>query len=244
MTNFSTVNLVDNGIHIDIEGTTVGTIDIPSSYVPHTFAPILGMHLLLTGEKLKNGMLVVLEDNHARANPNQLSPEYPDRKNGFVPSEYDRARVEETARWALVTDLKLLSNGPDSQLVKFTAIYADGTMRDRAYDTSYKWAVLKEFNMRPACPNCGSVHEGEPDGSPSPLFGSVIGRIAEEFLADVLKSFEEDEDAHPDHEARQPGESEEEYLERRRDEEEKRGEYERNEAFAYIRSFLSGRPRQ
>lgn len=251
MTSVSTVNLIDNGIYIDIDGNTIGTIDIPSDFVPHTFAPILGTHLMLTGDKLKNGMIVVLADNVIRENPNRISPENPDRKLGFVPSEYDRAGVEETARWALVTDVKIVSNGPDSRLLRFTAIYSDGTMCDRKYDVSYKWAVLKEFNMRPACPNCGSVHEEQPASSSLPdfltaAFDVILGNLTGSFLDQIITGLEdeEDEDAHPDNEARQPGESDDEYFERRRDEEERRNEYDADEALKLLREKLTGRPRQ
>lgn len=158
MTNTGIIDLFSNGIDIEIQGRRMGQVKIPSDFVPHTFAPLLGEHLFIAGDMLENGMIVVLGDNSVRGNPNQLSPEYPDRKHGFVPSEYDRARIEETARWALVTDLKITKNGPDSQLVTFTAIYSDGTMRDRKYNTRYKWAVLSKFEVLPVCPVCNVVH--------------------------------------------------------------------------------------
>lgn len=253
--NTGTIDLIGNDIDVEIDDIRVANIDIPSDYVAHTFAPILGTHLFLTGDKLKNGMIVVLGDRSSRENPNILSPENPDRKRGFVPSEYDRARVEETSRWALVTDLKIVSNGPDSQLSKFTAIYSDGTMRDRTYNTSYKWVVLKEFNAGILCPNCGEIHRTDEDvqavpGLPDFLNSALdifIGRVTGGLLGGLIADLQddEDEDAHPENnEERRPDETEDEYFERRRDEEEKRGEYEQTEALRLLRERLMGRPQQ
>ena len=253
--NTGTIDLLGNNIDLEIDGVRVANIDVPSDYVAHTFAPILGTHHLLTGDKLKNGMIVVLGDRSSRENPNVLSPENPDRARGFVPSEYDRARVEETSRWALVTDLKIVSNGPDSRISKFTAIYSDGTMRDRTYNVSYKWAVLKDFDAGVLCPNCGEVHRTDEgvvsSASEFPEFLSaaldmVLGGLTGNFLDRIIAGLneEEDEDAHPDTEARQPGESDDEYFERRRDEEERRNEYDADEALKLLREKLTGRPRQ
>lgn len=170
MDNFGIVDLRSNGIDIEILGLTVAEIKIPSDYVPYTFAPILGMHRLITGDQLANGMIVVIADRAVRANPNVLSPEHPDRKKGFVPSEYDRARVEESARWALVTDLR-----QDGALISFTAIYSDGTMRDRRYDKSYKWAALEKNEVRFVCEICGEAHSStEEDAAKIPSEDAVL----------------------------------------------------------------------
>lgn len=156
MANVKTINLIDNGIYIEIDGDTVGTIDIPSDYVPRSFAPVLGTHLLLTGDKLKEGMIVLLEDNIFRREP---------PKGGEEISSWEQGKLDEGSRWAVVTDLRVNRNGVDSSIVKFTAIYADGTMRERTYNISYKWSVLREFKIVPACPNCGSVHPNESNES-------------------------------------------------------------------------------
>lgn len=154
MTNTGIVDLHSNNVNLELGGIKIGMIKIPSDYVPYTFAPILGVHDLIAGDHLMEGMIVVVEDNVFRRNPNVLSPEYPDRARGFVPSEYDRASVEEQSRWALVTDLD-----KSREIIKFTAIYSDGTMRSRSYNKSIKWAVLQEFEMLPVCPNCGVTHQ-------------------------------------------------------------------------------------
>ena len=271
MTNARFVDLYNSGIHIEVAGYTVGEIKIPSDYVPLTFAPILGQHQFLTGDKLENGMIVVIDGGLMRANPNSLSPEYPDRKNGYVPSEYDRARVEETARWAVVTDLNL-----ERDLVEFTAIYSDGTMRDRRYAKSYKWAVLSDFEFIPICPFCKVVHEDvqtvseDPEGQPfydlmdaaADLAGSFLfpeGKTKEERITAVknmlsgtvadlkeeLNSIftEQDLDDSEAEEGIRDGETPDEYADRLRDEAEIANEYDANEALAALREKLTGVPR-
>ena len=192
MTNTGILHLHTNGIHIELGGQVISQIKIPSDFVAYTFAPILGTHLLLRGDLLQNGMVVVLEDHMMRGNPNDLSPESDKRQHGYTPSEYDRRKIEEGARWALVTDVQVKSNGSDSQIVKFTAIYSDGTMRDRTYNVDYKWAVLTSVEALPLC-SCGKDHSEEEDSDvdidqmtrdvTSQLFGEEMD--FEEFLSKV-----------------------------------------------------------
>ena len=244
MTNLGIVDLAGNDVHLEIAGLRALQVKIPSDFVPYSFAPILGQHHLTTGDKLQNGMIVVVEDRNFRENPERLSPEYPARKDGFVPSEYDRARVAETARWALVTDLKYRPNGPKSEIVSFTAIYADGTMRSRSCDISIKWAVLVESEVMfedERCSLCGEVHSSgdETTGmSDVPPVMDILGRIAENFLQ-AFKELEGENDADEVPES-EPLEDEtpEEYADRLRDEAEARNEYSQDEV-AKLRNKLS-----
>lgn len=219
MTNFGIIDLYSNGINIEIDGITVGEIKIPSDFVPLGFAPILGTHELLTGDKLVNGMMVVVD--FMRGNPTTISPENPDRKDGYIPNEYDRARIMETARWALVTDLEI-----HGEIVKFTAIYSDGTMRDRSYNKSIKWAVLKEFEITSAfCDRCGLRHDkSNPDAAENnetvdDIFGGLletIGTIL--FGAPMPKAPLSGEDAEIPADGQLPGESFDDFVDRMRDE--------------------------
>lgn len=190
MTNTGILHLHTNGIHIELGGRAISQIKIPSDFVAYTFAPILGTHLLLTGDMLVNGMVVVLEDHMMRGNPNDLSPESDKRQHGYTPSEYDRRKIEEGARWALVTDVRVKSNGSDSQIVKFTAIYSDGTMRDRTYNVDYKWAVLTSVEALPLC-SCGRDHSEEEDIDIDQMTRDVTSQLFdeemdfEEFLSKV-----------------------------------------------------------
>lgn len=174
MTNFGILDLQANNINIELGGVTIGKIKVPSDYVPRSFAPVLGTHHLITGDKLTNGLIVLLEDTLVRRDVSS------DLSNL---SEYELDRLNETARWALVTDLKVRDRGPDGPLVSFTAIYADGTMRDRTYAGSYKWAVLKEFQMLPVCDSCGEVHE--PEGT-TPDLETMTRRVTSELLGEQM----------------------------------------------------------
>lgn len=277
VTNFGILDLHANKINIELGGVTIGKIKIPSDYVPKDFAPVLGTHYLVTGDKLLNGLIVLLEDSMMRPDPE-------------TSSDYERRRVEENSRWALVTDLRIIQRDSQSgPLVKFTAIYADGTMRDRTYAASYKWSVLKEFDMLPVCENCGTTHELEEElpgieemtrRVSSELFGEEMSfnefsnRLADDpnFLDDVLLktldkigesifgSIPEDEQPNSDNAAeipadrpQLPNETDDEYADRLRDEDEIAGEYEASErakirqrqlddeALATLREKLTGR---
>jgi hypothetical protein len=173
----STVELFNNGVIVDHPvhpDVAVGTIEIPSDLVPITFAPILGQHHMLKGSELQNGMVVLVEG--MRGNPSSLSPEYPDRKNGYVPSEYDRQRIEETARWCMVTDLEIRG-----ELSIFTGVYSDGTMRRRTYNAEgYSWAVIVESPVTWVHKTCGQTIGDHESGSDIPFPG------AEAALTDLL----------------------------------------------------------
>lgn len=182
MNTFDIVELHSNGIHIEILGRTIKEVKIPSGHVPITFAPILGEHFLFSGEKLREGMVVLVEQRF-RENPEILSPEYEARSRGFVPSEYDRARVEESSRWAMVMDPKVRGD-----ILSFTAVYSDGTMRARSYNTSIKWATIRiqEFT---------TLSEGINDCEDCQVVGSRKNEdsFEEEFIKnflDILKNFE------------------------------------------------------
>lgn len=226
MTGTNVIDLQAHGIHVELGGVVFGKIAIPYDYVPYTFAPILGQHRLLTGDLLQNGMIVVVEDKLFRRNPDVLSPDYSDRKNGFVPSSYDRAQVEEQSRWALVTDLQ-----NEGSIIRFTAIYSDGTMRSRQYNKSIKWAVLNQFDMLPVCPDCGNAHKATAE-APSFMedFLKGLDEALEAFFPGILKEIqklEDEENAYED--SPRPDETLEEYADRKRDEAEASGEYNRDE---------------
>lgn len=153
------VDLHANDIHVEIAGRQLAQIKIPSGYVSYSFMPTIENQVILTGEKLMDGYVVLVESTTFRANPDVLSPEYSGRKDGFRPSEYDRRRVAETARWAVVTDSRIAEN----DILHFTAVYADGTTASRSYHKSIEWAVLREVEAKPVC-ECGEVHEENETG--------------------------------------------------------------------------------
>ena len=140
------VDLRANDIYVEIAGRQLAQIKIPSGYVPYSFMPTIEDHVILTGDKLVDGQIVLLEQTTLRANPEVLSPEYPSRKDGFRPSEYDRRWVQETARWAVVTDSRI----EEDDILHFTAVYADGTAATRTYHESIEWIVLREVEANEA----------------------------------------------------------------------------------------------
>lgn len=153
------VDLRANDIHVEIAGREMAQIKIPSGHVSYSFMSTIEDHVILTGDKLVDGEIVLVEQTNFRANPEVLSPEYSARKDGFRPSEYDRRRVQETARWCLVTDSRIDEN----DILHFTAVYADGTAATRTYHKRIEWIVLREVEAKPVC-ECGEVHEENDSG--------------------------------------------------------------------------------
>lgn len=163
-------------VNVVIDDVRFRSITIPDGYVPYSFNAHVDNHLLLSGDKLRNGMIVLPAEKTFRENPERLEV-----KDGRSPSPYDRARVQETARWSIVTDLR-----QDINIIHFTSLYADGTMIPRSYNKSIKWMVLKEFESTIFCPACGEYHDPDakaPEGSlqaflndiVDDLFGSLFG---------------------------------------------------------------------
>lgn len=263
--NFGILDLRANNINIELGGVTIGKIKIPSDYVTHDFVPVLGEHYLIAGDKLQNGFVVLIESTSMR-------PEFAESTGDDSYSKYNRNRIEENSRWALVTDLEVVQRGEGGPLVHFTAIYADGTMRDRTYASSYKWSVLRQVELLPVCENCGEVHVPDPlEALPdleemtrrvsSDLFGEEMSfnefsdRLIDDpnFLDDVvLKTLDKigaslfgelptdglfegeqpnsDDAVHiPADRPQRPDETDDEYADRLRDEDEIAGEYNASE---------------
>lgn len=94
--------------------------------------------LLPDGTYLREGMVVLIEGNIVSGNPERLAKMTEDDP-GY---SYEKARCDESNRWAKVTHLKLRSMyDSNDQLVTFIAVYADGTKRKRTYNESYAWFV-------------------------------------------------------------------------------------------------------
>lgn len=132
--NTSKVELAKNGISLEINGVKVSSVQIPWGTVPIDFAPAVEEHLVITGDQLVNGMVVLIEDRNFRQDPSITNP-----------SVYDRAKANETSRWCVVTNLRPYGGG--GRIIAFDGVYADGTIRSRQYSTLIAWAVLKDSEM-------------------------------------------------------------------------------------------------
>lgn len=85
---------------------------------------------LIRGDKLREGMIVLLEGCHMRQDPKNFET---------TDSAYTRQRCLETARWCTVTDIRTSRNNRD--VLSFIGLYADGTKFERMYNESYSWFV-------------------------------------------------------------------------------------------------------
>lgn len=95
---------------------------------------------LIRGDALQNGMVVMIEGNVVREDPESGRD-----------SKYARARLMENNRWCEVTDLRFRGyDSPDSsRLTTFIGVYADGTKASRSFSTSYAWFVKKDSLPKP-----------------------------------------------------------------------------------------------
>lgn len=105
-------------------------IIIPSAFVSAHYINDPETEDLIYGDKLKNGMIVLIGDNIMRGDPDRedLNP-------------YEESKIRERNRWALVESLR--PSGPYSEIVNFIAVYADGTKIPRTYNQSHAWYVKK-----------------------------------------------------------------------------------------------------
>jgi len=85
--------------------------------------------LLANGRLLRNGMVVLVEDSIIRQDVRRLDVE--------EVSPYDLERALEANRWATVTEIEFRYD----DLVKFVAVYEDGSKKIRRYNVSYGWLV-------------------------------------------------------------------------------------------------------
>jgi hypothetical protein len=85
---------------------------------------------LVYGTDLRDGMIVLVEDEMMRGDPSRSS---------------DTALVLSSNRWCTVSRLQVIDRGfGQSPLVKFIGVYGDGMKRSRTYDSGYGWIIKRE----------------------------------------------------------------------------------------------------
>lgn len=130
-----TTNISERGFEVirdDTAGKPEFNLDmVPDGHVPRDYIMDPGTEDLIRGERLGDGMVVLIGDHMMREDPDQenLSP-------------HQGVRLRENNRWCLVTDLRF-TNRHDNSLVDFIGVYADGTKTGRRYSDSYLWLVKK-----------------------------------------------------------------------------------------------------
>lgn len=130
--------------NVEIAGKKVEGVLIPSGYIYENWMPLVADHILLGGDQLFNGAVVVLAERTYRDNPERLEPAYRVQNPGWAgPSGYDRAKVAETSRWCVVTGLRQVG-----EITHFNALYSDGTILPRSYNKSIKWAAMKRVEAK------------------------------------------------------------------------------------------------
>jgi len=85
--------------------------------------------LLSNGSMLKEGMVVMIEDDFGRV----------DVERDTKVERYDLARALENNRWCTVSEIETHSQNYD--IISFVATYEDGTKKKRTFNKSYAWYV-------------------------------------------------------------------------------------------------------
>lgn len=86
---------------------------------------------LIRGDRLKNGMIVLIEDHIIRGNPQRPTT-----------NDYDAVRLLVNNRWCRVTNLR--HGSQDQGFVHFIGEYANGDKRARTFSVLYSWYVKKD----------------------------------------------------------------------------------------------------
>lgn len=98
-------------------------------FVPKYFVMDPDTHIILSnGRKLRNGMVVLIED-----------PDKRERPDAEELRDWEKDRLLVNNRWATVTEVST-----DDHTVRFIALYEDGTRRQRALGIHLAWLVKRD----------------------------------------------------------------------------------------------------
>lgn len=123
--------------------TVMALLEIPSEYVQidHQMNP--KTEDLISGRKLEEGMIVLLEESILREDPERLKRL--EKRTGVDPEElayearYIRNRLNKSSRWFRILEIEPSTNHDD--IVHFIALYSDGTKASHMFNKSYHWFV-------------------------------------------------------------------------------------------------------
>jgi len=114
----------------DFKSGIRGESGIPEGFVDVDYIMDPQKENIRQGDQLKNGDIVLIEDRLMRE---RLIVDAKDKDD-----IYRRTRRRETSRWCRVTNLRFNNN-----IMKFEAIYSDGSHLTRTYSSDYTWYVKK-----------------------------------------------------------------------------------------------------
>lgn len=104
---------------------------IPNEIVRRGFEMNSDIEVIIRGEELQEGMVILLEEALMRENPS-----YHLDSNPHICDDYRCPRIKETSQWCMVTNLKRRGD-----ITSFVGVYADGVHRSRTYNESFFWLV-------------------------------------------------------------------------------------------------------
>ena len=113
------------------------TSSIPEGFTPRVFTMDPEKHELLYGSELENGMVVLLEDSLAKANPKNRPEDGSTDTDQWT--DFDEKNYMENNRWCVVTSLR-----HRNEIIQFIALYSDGTQASRRYNESFCWYAMTD----------------------------------------------------------------------------------------------------
>ena len=108
------------------------TSAIPEGFVPLDYLMDPATEDVIPGSKLRDGMVVLLDDTLLRFDPDSLEKSQ---------SKRDLVSAYKTARWCRVTNLNTTPNNYTGTIRHFIGVYADGSKFSRQYNAHYNWFV-------------------------------------------------------------------------------------------------------
>lgn len=105
-------------------------IVIPEDFTPLNFRMDPATEDLIRGDKLENGMVVLIEQAMHREDPDRAF------NTERELTAYEMERLQRNSRWCRVTGLYT-----QGDITQFIGVYADGTKHSRTYNLSYCWYV-------------------------------------------------------------------------------------------------------
>lgn len=114
---------------MNTEINDLAMLEIPAEMVDVSFSMNPVTDDLIRGDKLEEGMIVLLEDSMFRV---------PLKKPESELYDFEVVKRRQGQRWCRVTDLRNHHN-----LTSFVGLYADSTKEARTYNENYYWFVKK-----------------------------------------------------------------------------------------------------
>lgn len=125
--------MTENTENLEITAESMALLQIPSEHVGRSEPANLFTEMVLYGDQIKDGMIVLIADFMFRESEIRVAT-----IESAQEREYSVPRYDEHNRWCRVTNLR-----EHNDQIHFVGVYGDGTMRTRSYNRCHMWVVKK-----------------------------------------------------------------------------------------------------